>query len=239
MRSMENLIGQTDGHLGTRSPIELPPDSVDDRVWKDNQQDAVLQTVHVEDFAEAGPDQRPKPIVHHRIYRTLSGGTASKIAIGHKDLGITMGWHVQGKLTARAPFLVEPKVVQEGFRIVVPRPPMAAHEAAGQNHSRVDFRDLQRSCESSQDREREHSASHIALIKWMEDNADINHRSRRTSVIRPQMAAAATMEGLMIWVSAPRPWRPSKFRLVVDAQRSPPATNSPFDPLHIPHPDSP
>ena len=62
--------------------------------------------------------------------------------------------------------------------------------------------------------------------------------SRRTSVRRPVTAAAAAMAGLMRWVRAPGPWRPSKFRLEVDATRSPGRAASPFIATHIEHPGS-
>ena len=42
--------------------------------------------------------------------------------------------------------------------------------------------------------------------------------------------------GLIRWVRPPRPCRPSKFRLDVDAQRSPGARMSSFMPRHIEHP---
>src|SRR6476660_1495942 len=43
----------------------------------------------------------------------------------------------------------------------------------------------------------------------------------RMSVKCPAMAAAAAIMGLTRCVRPPRPWRPSKFLLLVDAQRSP------------------
>ena len=46
-------------------------------------------------------------------------------------------------------------------------------------------------------------------------------RKRRTSVMRPVTAAAATIAGLIRWVRPPAPCRPSKLRLVLEAQRSP------------------
>ena len=67
---------------------------------------------------------------------------------------------------------------------------------------------------------------------------DLSAVIRRTSASRPNTAAAATIAGLMMWVRAPRPWRPSKLRLVVEAQRSPGAISSPFEPLHIEQPGS-
>ena len=45
--------------------------------------------------------------------------------------------------------------------------------------------------------------------------------SCRTSVSLPVTAAAAAMAGLTRWVRAPLPWRPTKLRLEVEAQRSP------------------
>ena len=43
----------------------------------------------------------------------------------------------------------------------------------------------------------------------------------RTSTRWPAMAAAAAIGGLTRWVRPPLPWRPSKLRLLVEAQRSP------------------
>lgn len=53
------------------------------------------------------------------------------------------------------------------------------------------------------------------------------------------MAAAAAIAGLIKWVRDPGPCRPSKLRLVVDAQRRPGATMSPFSPQHIEQPGAP
>ena len=43
----------------------------------------------------------------------------------------------------------------------------------------------------------------------------------RTSVRRPVTAAAAAIAGLIRCVRAPGPWRPTKLRFEVDAQRWP------------------
>src|SRR5204863_7037251 len=56
------------------------------------------------------------------------------------------------------------------------------------------------------------------------------HTSSRTSVSRPVTAAAAAIAGESRCVRPPRPWRPSKLRLEVDAQRSPGASVSGFMP---------
>ena len=56
------------------------------------------------------------------------------------------------------------------------------------------------------------------------------------STKRPSMAAAAAIFGLTRCVRPPRPWRPSKLRFEVEAQRSPGAAMSGFIPRHIEQP---
>src|SRR5438132_2297618 len=58
----------------------------------------------------------------------------------------------------------------------------------------------------------------------------------RTSTMCPATAAAAAMGGLMRWVRPPRPWRPSKLRFDVEAQRSPLCSTSGFMPRHMEQP---
>src|SRR5258705_708567 len=59
-----------------------------------------------------------------------------------------------------------------------------------------------------------------------------------TSVKCPLIAAAAAIIGLTKCVRPPRPCRPSKFRLLVEAQRSPGFRISGFIPRHIEQPAS-
>ena len=60
----------------------------------------------------------------------------------------------------------------------------------------------------------------------------------RTSASVPVMAAAAAMAGETRCVRPPLPWRPSKLRLEVDAQRSWGSSLSGFIARHIEHPGS-
>src|SRR5690606_23894959 len=62
--------------------------------------------------------------------------------------------------------------------------------------------------------------------------------SSRTSVSLPVTAAAAAIAGLTRCVRAPGPWRPTKLRLLVEAQRSPAGTLSGFMPRHAEQPGS-
>src|SRR5919202_669134 len=69
------------------------------------------------------------------------------------------------------------------------------------------------------------------------DGADGLHQAQaRMSTNRPSMAAAAAICGETRGVRPPRPCRPSKLRLEVDAQRSPDARMSGFIPRHIEQP---
>ena len=52
------------------------------------------------------------------------------------------------------------------------------------------------------------------------------------------MAAAAAIAGLTRWVRPPRPWRPSKLRFEVEAQRWPGSSRSAFMARHIEQPGS-
>src|SRR5207249_874283 len=63
------------------------------------------------------------------------------------------------------------------------------------------------------------------------------HAHVRMSTRWPAIPAAAAMAGLIKWVRPPRPWRPSKFRFDVAAQRSPLARMSGFIPRHIEQPE--
>ena len=60
----------------------------------------------------------------------------------------------------------------------------------------------------------------------------------RTSTRCPAIAAAAAIGGLTRWVRPPLPWRPSKLRLLVEAQRSPGWRTSAFMARHIEQPGS-
>ena len=54
----------------------------------------------------------------------------------------------------------------------------------------------------------------------------------------PCTAAAAAIAGLTRWVRPPAPWRPSKLRLLVEAQRSPGSSRSAFMARHMEQPGS-
>src|SRR6202034_3045728 len=77
------------------------------------------------------------------------------------------------------------------------------------------------------------------FAEWFHANDSTSRNCHlRTSVKCPETAAAAAIAGLTRWVRPPRPCRPSKLRLLVEAQRSPGCRMSGFMPRHMEHPDS-
>src|SRR6478672_10620453 len=69
-------------------------------------------------------------------------------------------------------------------------------------------------------------------------HGSIPYANCRMSTKWPCTAAAAAMAGLTRCVRPPAPWRPSKLRLLVDAQRSPGSRRSAFMARHIEQPGS-
>src|SRR3989338_2015 len=63
------------------------------------------------------------------------------------------------------------------------------------------------------------------------------HNQLLTSTKCPAMAAAAAIWGLTKWVLPPLPWRPSKLRFEVEAQRSPDLSLSGFMAKHMLQPE--
>src|SRR4051812_33615645 len=80
----------------------------------------------------------------------------------------------------------------------------------------------------------------VGAVEHADRARDLLHRIHqlhsRMSTKWPPIAAAAAIWGETRWVRPPRPWRPSKLRLDVEAQRSPGWRMSGFMPRHIEQP---
>jgi hypothetical protein len=156
IRHHQRLIWKINRDLDARALFQSPPEVVDDWLGKNNCQYSVLNAVHLEYLAKAWPDEGPETKIHYGVCCALTRGATSKIDIGDEDLRIAIGWHVQNEISARTASFIKSKVVKERIRIVVTRPPVSTHESARKDHAGVNFRDVKRSCDSSQDRERKH-----------------------------------------------------------------------------------
>src|SRR5882762_2118239 len=82
----------------------------------------------------------------------------------------------------------------------------------------------------------------VGAVERSDDAGDAGERFHQlnalTSTRCPAIAAAAAIGGLTRWVRPPLPCRPSKLRLLVEAQRSPGPRMSGFIPRHIEQPAS-
>src|SRR5262249_37056796 len=146
---------------------------------------------------------------------------AAEIAIGDDDAGIPVDVPVEHEIRLRRTAINKSKIMKQEMPPAVAA--LAPQKARRDDLVGVDIRHADRHGRSVQAKKRFH---HGPIASW------------RTSVSWPAMAAAAAIAGLIRWVRAPLPCRPTKLRLDVEAQRSPGATRSPFIPTHIEHPDS-
>jgi len=222
------LVRQVDGDRGARLLFQLPPENVDGGFRQRHGDDGLFwMQLTWKISPKLGPISACKPKSITAKAAPSRDEPQPKSESVTRIFRVTIGRQVQHEVGARLRLLVEAQVVEEGLAVVVAGRD-AAHVAAGQDHAGVDLGNLQGRGNGGENGEGLHQRPQDISRKDMP----------RTSASRPCTAAAATIAGLMIWVSAPRPWRPSKFRLVVEAQRSPGATSSPFDPLHIEQPES-
>src|SRR4029453_4747720 len=154
-------------------------------------------------------------------HRVLARGAAPEILVRHQDARGTEGRLVEDEIRALGAVLVEPHVVEEqGGEL---GSPWLVQEARGNDPVGVDVDEVEGHRHRGEDGEgvHPHAPSRERAPAW---------GSRRVT------AAAAAMAGLIRCVRPPLPCRPSKFRLEVDATRSPLARISGFMPRHIEHP---
>src|SRR3989449_11265433 len=124
------------------------------------------------------------------------------------------------------PLAIKPPVVEEGRAEAGALPPL--QELLGNDLIGVDFGARQGGPAAG--------VTHKGLDHGATSSPSRSHAQVRTSPSRPATAAAAAIGGLIRWVRPPRPWRPSKLRFDVEAQRSPDWRISAFIPRHIEHP---
>ncbi len=163
-----------------------------------HRQQADLRAVGVEDVREAGRHDRLVAVVLQRPGRVLARAARPEVAAGRQDRGAVELDPVQ-----REAGLAEPVPEQELAEAGALDP---LQELLGDDLVGVDVGAVERRHLPGYHRHRLHTSS-------------------RTSVSRPVTAAAAAIAGESRCVRPPRPCRPSKLRLEVDAQRSPGASD--------------
>src|SRR5690606_3154881 len=183
-----------------------------------HQQQAVVQRIEEEYLAKAGGDHRPDAVLLQAPYGVLAAGAAAEVRPRHQDRRSAVSRLVQHKVGPRLAVGVKAQVVQQApvqARLVNDAQELLRHDLIGVE---VTVR------QGSRNARYDWSLAHAA---WSRVGA---------STLRPASAAAAARAGLIRWVRPPRPWRPSKLRLVVDAHRSPGRSTSSFMSRHIEQP---
>src|SRR5687768_11187115 len=203
------LLLQVDDQAKARKCGALVEQAVDLGLAQHHRQEAVLERVGEEDVGIRGRDHAAEAVFQQCPGRVLARRAAAEILAREQD--------------ARALVL---RPVEHEVRILAPLGEQAHRVARALDRRQVllwddlvgvDVGPVERRHDAVQDGE---------LVHWL------------MSTKCPAIAAAAAIAGLTRWVRPPGPWRPSKLRLEVEAQRSPASSRSGFMPRHIEQPGS-
>src|SRR5262245_3687583 len=208
----DRLLLQINHQSKTGKRRSVVEELVDLGLRQGDRQEAVLQRVVLEDLPERRCDYGAEAVVAQRPRRVLARGADAKVLAREQDLRALVTRLVEHELGVLAP-RGEAGVAEPGAldRLQV----LLRNDLVG-----VDVRAVERHDEGFQDGELVHQ------------------RHVLTSTKCPAIAAAAAIVGLTRCVRPPAPWRPSKLRFEVEAQRSPASSLSGFMPRHIEQPGS-
>src|SRR5574337_987454 len=216
-----------------------------------DRQPAVLEAVVEEDVGIARRDQRAKAVLLQRPGRVLAARPAAEVLAREQDRRALVARLVQHEVGVRA----ARGRVHAGLAVVQVAPLVEQvraeaglldrlEELLRDDRVGVDVLAVQRRDQALVHGEFLHGVS--LLIGWGQSKIASQflvcpaklHEKRRISTKWPCTAAAAAIAGLTRCVRPPAPWRPSKLRLLVDAQRSPGSSRSAFIARHMLHPGS-
>src|SRR5574337_956750 len=221
------------------------------RFGEHDRQHAVLEAVVEEDVGIARRDQRAKAVLLQRPGRVLAARPAAEVLAREQDRRALVARLVQHEVGVRA----ARGRVHAGLAVVQVAPLVEQvraeaglldrlEELLRDDRVGVDVLAVQRRDQALVHGEFLHGVS--LLIGWGQSKIASQflvcpaklHEKRRISTKWPCTAAAAAIAGLTRCVRPPAPWRPSKLRLLVDAQRSPGSSRSAFIARHIEQPGS-
>ncbi len=202
------MIGRS-GRLSRQSHI-----SRDDLGRQLDGEQAVLQRVAAEDVAKPGRQDHPKAVVLQCPHGPLARRAGPEVFSGDQDGGVAVGRLVEHEIRIAAPI--------GEYCVAKPILRHSGTEAGRKDLVGVDIGDPQGCADSGVCGELLH-----------------RHRSFKSAgaVSRPVTALAAATAGDTRWVRAPRPCRPSKLRLLVDAARWPGRSRSSLSATHIEQPE--
>src|SRR4029078_672127 len=170
------------------------------------------RAVALEDVREAGGDDRIEAVILQRPGRVLARRARPEVRPGREDRGA-----LELRAVEREVRLLDPVVEQA---LAKPGALDPLQEQLGDDLVGVDVGPVEGGDGAGDDAHRLHATSSRTSVRW------------------PVTAAAAAIAGETRCVRPPRPWRPSKLRLEVDAHRSPGTSLSGFMARHIEQPGS-
>src|ERR1700722_13776622 len=187
----------------------------------------------MKDVSEGRRDHTPKSVVVQGPCGVFPGRPATEVLARDQDFGVLIVGMIEDEIRVRLArvwsLLHAPPVVEQKRSIAGAFDPL--QELLGDDLVGIDVLAVQ-VCDDT-----------LMFAEWLHgsDTSGVGtglNCHLRTSVKCPETAAAAAIMGLTRWGGPPRPWRPSKLRLLGEAQRSPGARMSGFIPRHIEQPGS-
>src|SRR5260370_26307755 len=221
VRSAHRLRFKINGEMASGRPLQQGAERRDQLGSKPPRHQSILEPVVEKAVPDARRHHRPDAVIIERPDGVLARRPAAEIAVRDDNAGVPVGVLVEHESRRRCSAIIEAQIMKKEMPEAVAA--LAPQETRRDDLVGVHVRHADRHGGSVEAKERLH---HGLVANW------------RTSVSLPATAAAAAIAGLIKWVRAPLPWRPTKLRLDVEAQRSPGATRSPFIPTHIEHPAS-
>src|SRR6478672_4053079 len=232
IRSGHGLRRQVDGQRVAIDGLALREQRIDLVGRQHDRQQAVLETVVVENVGEARRDDRAEAVFLQRPWRVFPRGAAAEVLAGQQHAGALVARRVEDELRVERPHaVVAPGLADVEVAPFVEQVRSEAgaldrlQELLGDDLVGVDIGAVERTGQAGVGGEGFHRNSQARI------------RSR-TSTKWPATAAAAAIAGLTRCVRPPVPWRPSKLRLDVEAQCSPAPSLSGFIARHIEQPGS-
>src|SRR5262245_48150841 len=156
-------------------------------------QQAILEAVVEKDVAEARRHHGADAVIVERPNGMLARRSTAEIAVRDDNAGTAIDVPVEHEIRLRRTAVIETQIMEQEMPEAVAA--LAPEETRRNDLVGVDVRRADRHRRSVQVQERLH---HGLVANW------------RTSVSLPATAAAAAIAGLIRWVRAPLPWRPTK-----------------------------
>src|SRR3984885_15446826 len=136
------LIGQINGQGRVRAALGIVEQFVEGFLGNADRQNAVLETVVVEDVTERGGDDEADAEIEQRPWRMLAARTAAEIVAGNQHLGVAIGGLVEDEIGVLAAVVVVTLLREQSLAKAGPLDGLQI--LLGNYHVGIDIDDLQR-----------------------------------------------------------------------------------------------